>query len=143
MKPTKDEVADLCWPDGDHTPSTWTQRKYVEPVKLIIAGGRDFIGMEKNFNMLEALNTVINIVEVVSGCARGADRFGESWAEFQDIPITKFPAKWDQFGRSAGHIRNRQMAKYADAVVLFPGGKGTMNMKEQAEKYNITIYDWR
>jgi predicted Rossmann-fold nucleotide-binding protein len=35
------------------------------------------------------------------------------------------------------------MAKYADAVVLFPGGLGTENMLVQAINHNLKIFDWR
>ena len=61
----------------------------------------------------------------------------------RDIPIKKFPAEWDKHGKGAGFIRNKQMAEYADAVVLFPGGNGTNNMYEQASKMNLKIIDLR
>jgi predicted Rossmann-fold nucleotide-binding protein len=35
------------------------------------------------------------------------------------------------------------MAQYADAVVLFPGGKGTQSMFDEATKAGIVIFDWR
>ena len=34
------------------------------------------------------------------------------------------------------------MAEYADAVVLFPGGRGTAFMRKEAEKAGITVYDF-
>lgn len=37
----------------------------------------------------------------------------------------------------------KKMAEYAEAVVLFPGGKGTDNMYETAIKHNLVIYDFR
>jgi predicted Rossmann-fold nucleotide-binding protein len=39
-------------------------------------------------------------------------------------------------------MRNLAMAEYADAVALFPGGKGTASMRELAEKEGILIYDF-
>jgi len=35
------------------------------------------------------------------------------------------------------------MATYADAVALFPGGKGTSSMRRQAINKGIKIYDYR
>src|SRR5690606_3144256 len=94
-------------------------------MKLIIAGGRDY---RFTPNDIEQLNSLKNITEVVSGGAKGADAEGEQWATEQGIPIKIFKADWKQYGRGAGPRRNQAMADYADAVVLFPGGKGTENM---------------
>ena len=55
----------------------------------------------------------------------------------------RFPADWDKHGRAAGPIRNAQMARYADAVALFPGGRGTASMRRVAEKAGITVYEFR
>jgi hypothetical protein len=55
--------------------------------------------------------------EVVSGTARGVDQLGEEWAAKHDVPVERFPADWDQHGRSAGYVRNEEMAAYADALV--------------------------
>jgi predicted Rossmann-fold nucleotide-binding protein len=34
------------------------------------------------------------------------------------------------------------MAEYADAVALFPGGRGTASMRKEAEKAGIEVYDF-
>ncbi len=83
------------------------------------------------------------ITEVVSGKARGADTFGERWAEVHRIPVAEFPAAWNEYGKAAGAIRNGLMAEYADAVVLFPGGRGTSDMFKQAVRHGLLIHDWR
>lgn len=126
-------------------------------MKTIIAGGRDFVPTQKDEELLDSLKD--QITEVVSGKAKGADAFGEVWAQFNKIPIKEFPAEWDNFdlpivvrrtnkygkeyNAAAGACRNEQMAKYADAVVLFPGGKGTEDMYKQAVKYKLKIFDFR
>jgi len=109
-------------------------------MKLIIAGGRDYVF---NSEDIKRLDSITGITEVVSGCASGADHHGEKWAESKDIPIKKFPAEWGKFGNSAGPIRNKQMAEYADAVALFPGGRGTQNMFMNAIRYKLRIFDFR
>lgn len=82
------------------------------------------------------------VTEVVSGCARGVDRLGEQWAQMRSIPIKRFPANWDRDGRSAGPIRNRQMANYAEALVAIWDGesKGTKNMIEEAERRGLVVF---
>ena len=109
-------------------------------MKLIIAGGRDYVFNAKD---IDNLNSIVNVIEVVSGCASGADYHGELWAISKNIPIKKFPANWGQHGNSAGPIRNKQMAEYADAVALFPGGRGTDNMFRTALRFKLKIFDFR
>ena len=111
-------------------------------MKLIIAGGRDYIFDAADKDLLTEMFEGV-VYEVVSGAARGADTEGELWALEHNIPITKFPADWNKLGKAAGFIRNTQMAEYADAVVLFPGGKGTDHMFKEASKRELVVYDWR
>jgi len=106
-------------------------------MKVIIAGGRKYILNNKDWQMLATLD----ITEVVSGCAPGADRGGEAYANANDIPVKLFKADWGKHNRAAGPIRNREMAQYADAVVLFPGGKGTASMEREAKKAGLKIYN--
>lgn len=72
----------------------------------------------------------LNIEEVVSGCAQGADWIGEDWAAENDLPVTRFRADWQAYGPSAGPIRNAHMAAYCDcAVGLYDGkSRGAANM---------------
>lgn len=109
-------------------------------MRVIVAGGRDYILSKQDIEKLDALFPMFS--ELVSGGCRGVDLQGEDWAKSNYIPISRFPADWDKHGRSAGPIRNAEMAAYADAVVLFPGGKGTLNMKSEARKKRLTIYDY-
>jgi len=109
-------------------------------VKLIVAGGRDYpLGIED----LQKLSAIEGITELVSGGAKGVDRDAETWAISENIPIKQFKPDWGLYGRAAGPIRNREMAKYADAVALFPGRRGTASMHEIAIKENLTIFDYR
>jgi len=108
-------------------------------MKCIIAGGRDYQLTPSDIAKLDALP----ITEVVSGGARGVDRDGEAWARSRGIAVKVFPALWDEHGLKAGPIRNRAMAQYADAVVLFKGGRGTSNMFIEATKARIEVYDCR
>jgi hypothetical protein len=108
-------------------------------MKLIIAGGRDYELTAHDHTLLLRLH----ITEVVSGCARGADYGGEVFAYDHNIPVRRFPANWNRYGKRAGFLRNKEMAKYADAVALFPGGRGTEDMYKQAKSHGLVIHDFR
>lgn len=110
-------------------------------MRVIIAGGRDYYFTDADELKLDQLRD--QITEVVSGGAKGADACGERWARENQIPIKMFPAEWIKHKKAAGPIRNAEMADYADAVILFPGGKGTKNMYETAKKYGLKIWDFR
>lgn len=106
-------------------------------MKTIIAGGRAYQLDQSDWRILDSLKS--SITEVVCGCAPGADEAGKNWAESRGILVTPFPADWRTHGRAAGPIRNRKMAEYAEAVILFPGGKGTRNMLEEAKISGLKI----
>lgn len=122
--------------------------------KVIVAGTRHF----EDYSLLEEkldyyLSDKLPNVEIVSGTAKGADQLGERYATERNLPVKKFPANWYPNGkgdrlskgayegldRSAGPKRNADMAKYADALILFWDGKssGAKSMLGLAERYNV------
>lgn len=111
-------------------------------MKLIIAGSRTL-----NPSVKEIADIVyahrISITEIVSGGARGVDTCAEKYALAADQPMRIFHANWDKHGKSAGHIRNAEMAKYADALLLIWDGKsrGSANMKAAMNKLNKPVYE--
>lgn len=114
-------------------------------LKLIIAGSRDLADpavLEEAFEKLSEDCQWPEIVEVVSGGARGVDALGEAWAAQHDIPVKLFPADWEVHGRAAGHIRNAQMAQYADALLAVWDGEspGTKSMIAKAKKRGLLYY---
>jgi len=106
--------------------------------RLIIAGGRGYHFDADDVEWLESLG---EIKEVVDGGAAGVDREGAEFARHRGIPVKRFDADWNKHGVAAGPIRNREMASYATALALFPGGKGSDSMKREAEKAGIDIYE--
>lgn len=112
-------------------------------MKLIIAGGRDYQLTQRDYLRLNEIHVKTRISTVVSGGAPGADANGEEWASHYYIPVRRFRADWKKHGRAAGPMRNREMAEYADAVALFPGGCGTESMYQEAKKAGIEIFDFR
>lgn len=86
-------------------------------VKIIIAGSRNFnkysIVEQEVIEYLMSRNIKKEEVEIISGGARGADRLGERLANSYGLTLKVFPAHWDDYGRKAGMIRNKEMAHYA------------------------------
>ena len=109
-------------------------------MKIVIAGSRSITDYDVIKKTLK--NGIGTITEVVSGAANGADRLGERWAEENNVPLKKFPADWNKYKKAAGPIRNKQMAEYADAAVIFWDGKsrGSVNMAEQMKKLGKPYY---
>lgn len=116
-----------------------------KPMRLVIAGGREFddYALLKSA-VAEALGEhPLNQLEVVSGAARGADRLGERWARENGVALRQFPADWNQHGKRAGYLRNEEMADYADAVLVLPGGRGTDHMAQSARRRGLKLFDYR
>lgn len=82
---------------------------------------------------------------VIEGEAKGADLLASDAAFYFGIPVLRFPADWDKYGRAAGPIRNTQMLKEGkpDLVVAFHdninASKGTLNMVQQARKQSVKV----
>lgn len=124
--------------------------------KYIIAGGRDFETTENFDYMVECITPIlyddeIRGVEFISGGANGADKLGEMFYKLASatkrlgqIPqkLSIFNADWNTYGKSAGPIRNEQMAKYADACIVFWDGKskGAKNMIDNAIKHRLELH---
>lgn len=122
-----------------------TKEKQMNEFKLIVAGGRDFMDYDK---LHQEVMTLANgeyadkEVSIVSGVARGADELAIRFAEELGVELHTFPAKWDKFGKGAGHIRNREMAEFADGALCFWDGasKGTANMIQEMQKLGKPVH---
>lgn len=107
--------------------------------KLIVAGSRTFIPNQSHVEILNYYSP--RPTEIVSGGARGADKFGESWAEWNNVKVKQFIPDWNLYGKQAGMIRNIEMAEYADGLLAFwdQQSKGTQHMIEQAYKRKLEM----
>lgn len=116
-----------------------------KPYYVLVTGGRDY--QDRG-----ACNTALHDVlmrtpkgrrmVVVHGNAKGADSLARYWAEYWNQPCLSVPAEWFRFGKqAAGPKRNQQMLDWLpiDLVVAFPGGAGTRDMVQRADKAKIKI----
>jgi hypothetical protein len=111
-------------------------------MKLIIAGSRSASLSDADRVRLDAIHAEHHVAEVVSGGAKGVDEAGEAWAQSRGIEVRVFRADWRRYRRAAGPVRNREMAAYADAVAVFPGGSGTRNMLTEARRAGLVVFDF-
>jgi hypothetical protein len=109
-------------------------------MKTIIAGSRSI----EDYDLLKKAieDSGIKITTVISGCAKGVDSLGEKYAIENNIPIIKYPAEWNKYGRSAGPLRNIEMAKIADALIAIckNNSRGTTHMIQEATSRGLMIY---
>lgn len=115
-------------------------------MKTIIAGCRNITDPAALEAALGDSGWKADITEVVCGMARGADMLGFDWANQYGIPVAKFPADWERYGKKAGPTRNRQMGDYADALIAIWDGSspGTMHMISYMRHLGkpVTIRQW-
>ncbi len=104
-------------------------------MRLAVVGSRTL----KNIDLCRYIPPEAN--EIISGGAAGVDRCAASYAKKRGIRLTVFYPDYDAFGRSAPHIRNEQIIRYADAVLAFWDGesRGTASVIEKCQHYGIPI----
>lgn len=112
--------------------------------KVIVAGGRKF----NDYNLLKSKLDVIlaekrktHQIYIISGMAKGADTLGEQYASENGFTVLGFPAEWNLYGKSAGILRNEEMAKVGDALIAFWDGEspGTKHMIETARDKRLLV----
>ncbi len=112
-------------------------------IRVIVAGSRGFsdkiLFHEKIIAFLEDLDEPVLFIS--GGAPSGADDLIIRWCKRFGYPCKEMPADWDNLGRSAGYVRNVEMAKVATHLLVFYDGAspGTTHMLEQAEPdaYNL------
>lgn len=106
-------------------------------LRIIVAGSRDLSNLYNNHLFAE---TIIRFrpTEIISGMAKGPDTWGLAVAKQHLISVKCFPADWEKYGKSAGAIRNDEMADYADMLIAYWNGKsrGTQHMITSMLKRN-------
>lgn len=111
-----------------------------ELIKVLVSGDREWKDAQKIRDVLKALpsNTII-----VHGNARGADKIAGKVALGLGMKVRVYPAKWDQYGKAAGPIRNQRMLdeEKPDMVIAFHSdlekSKGTKDMVRRARTAGI------
>lgn len=116
-------------------------RLEINSFKVIIAGSRTFTNFKFLTTQLDHLLSQQSNITIITGMAKGTDTLAVEYANLRNYPIIKMPADWNKFGKSAGYIRNIEMAKIADACVCFwdSKSKGTEHMISQSQKFKLKL----
>jgi hypothetical protein len=126
----------------------------INRMKTIICGPRDFTDYEELCLAIE--KSGIEITEVVSGSAKGADALGERWARENGVKYVKFKAEWKdidhpeaivkenaygKYNAKAGPIRNEKMTMYAEAcIAIDTGSNDSADMIRKAKEKELELY---
>jgi hypothetical protein len=114
-------------------------------MRLIIAGSRGFTDFDlleqESLRFIKAHRRDKEPIEIISGCATGADKLGERFADKYGLRVHLKPANWSEYGKSAGMIRNQEMANIATHALLFWDGesRGTEGMAKIAKRAKLTL----
>jgi len=119
-------------------------------MKLAIIGSRDFPNVDFAKTQIIKYLSSGKYNTLVSGGARGIDSLAETGVDIVkqiyklDIKKEIYHPNWDKFGKRAGFLRNNDIIKHADMVVVFWDGnsKGTKHSIDLAIKMKkpINIY---
>jgi hypothetical protein len=86
-------------------------------------------------------------IEIIEGGAKGADTLAHQWATEHKRPVHTFKANWEEYGKRAGFIRNKQMLDEGKPHVVLAffsdshnKSKGTAMMIKLAKKSGIEVF---
>lgn len=112
-------------------------------MKVAIVGSRSFDDYFTLKSFVTSHIKVDHMQAIVSGGAKGADKFAEKFAyEFQIPELRIFVPQWLKYGKRAGYLRNKKIVSNADVVIAFWDGesKGTKSTINLAIKMNKIVH---
>jgi predicted Rossmann-fold nucleotide-binding protein len=112
-------------------------------MRVLVCGGRDFSDAAAVRRALQAVHDKYLIGLIIEGGALGADRLARQWAIDNGVPYCTYAADWKKHGKAAGPMRNERMIAEGepDAVVAFPGGRGTADMIGKARAAGLRVWE--
>lgn len=113
-------------------------------MRLIVAGSRTvthwmFVEQAINEFLEEMYTDEYDQLIIISGTAKGVDRLGERYADEYNEDCHFYPAKWEEFGKRAGFMRNIEMAEVAThcLVICENDSRGALHMFETAKSHGL------
>lgn len=89
---------------------------------LMVCGSRDVLREKLTDVPLWDYATSADLI-IHGACPNSPDMWASEICKEMNIPVKEYPADWNAYGKSAGHIRNRKMVDDADFVLCFWDGK--------------------
>lgn len=116
---------------------------------IIVCGSRDTryhkdpFYREQIFHSLDVCREIYHFDFIVTGGQTGVDAATQDWANSHSIENKQYYADWQQYGHSAGPIRNKKMLDEMEPelVLAFPGGLGTESMKALARAIKCPVVE--
>ncbi|MBO4228496.1 DUF2493 domain-containing protein [Bradyrhizobium neotropicale] len=111
-------------------------------MRVIVCGGRNFRSPAQVRRELDRLHAQFGFTALMhGGCPTGVDKFAAEWGRQRaDVDVWVCRADWERLGRNAGPLRNAKMLTWGpDMVIAFPGGVGTADMTERAERLGFAV----
>jgi hypothetical protein len=124
-------------------------------MRAVVTGDRAALDQELIWDALDSFHAEFGIDELAHGGQqqwmhltqrwRGTDRLAGMWAESRGVPCREYPVsdlEWKQLARAAGPVRNRRMLDdfQPDAVIAFPGNKGTRDCVTAAIERGLKVW---
>ena len=109
-------------------------------MKLAICGSRNIYPQNVEVHhVLDVFGLTGKKISFLTGCAQGVDK----WVRESGNEPLIFEANWQAFGKAAGPIRNAEIIKEADALLLIWDGSslGSANVRSLAKTKGIPIYE--
>jgi hypothetical protein len=110
-------------------------------MKIAVIGSRTFNDYSLLKEKLDEISKSIQITEIISGGAKGADSLAEKYAREKGLLTHIIKPDWEKFGKSAGFRRNQDIINESDFCLAFWDGqsKGTLHSIELAKKKGIPV----
>jgi predicted Rossmann fold nucleotide-binding protein DprA/Smf involved in DNA uptake len=107
-------------------------------MKAAVIGSRTF----DSYQFMEQILRFYDITLIISGGAKGADACAKQYAHSNGISYREYLPDWDQYGKRAGFLRNRQIVNDAEIVIAFwdSVSKGTKNSVDIANDMGKEVY---
>ena len=108
--------------------------------RILVTGSRDWWDVDYIHEVLDEYLDCCNITLMSGDCPKGADVIAINYACFRGWDIDLYPAQWDEYGRSAGYVRNYEMVMDGPDVCLAfirNRSKGATHTAEAAQRYGI------
>jgi hypothetical protein len=119
-------------------------------MRLLVCGSRTWTDRPRLRQVLDQLvsdHSDGQVVTVIEGDARGADRLAGQLARARGWRLERYPADWTRQGRAAGFRRNARMLREGrpDLVVAFTVGplaesRGTADMVRRAQEAGVPVH---
>lgn len=121
----------------------------MEAKTVIVSGSRTITDYNLVKQVIESSPWFGNILAIHVGDAKGVDKLAVRWCKENGITYHIFRAEWDEYGKAAGPIRNKEMITHGgEALIAIWDGesKGTKGMLALARKHGLPVHveivDW-